>query len=330
MVNGLLNQIKNKIFVYINDKNNAKLINKILYAVGTLFLLYLILSNWDQFVFSISQISLPYLLIPLILYPLGMIPTASAYHFLLKLVDQNRSLLNDIFLYSLSLFSRHIPGHIWFISSRSLIYKEENISSKNTLFLTLLETILLSFTGFVMSLPLIWTNRELFPKNTLILIITFCFLMIIILMVLSLKPSGFLMRKLSKKLLSEEFDIPSINNKNLLYSILSMWFGWIGGGILLLFVIRSFIPIQLSTFLMACGIWGFSGAVSLSLGLIISGFGIREVTIALLLSTILTPFQALTASIIFRLILILGEMIWVIVFSICLKSYKKTLNFRGN
>lgn len=259
-----------------------------------------------------------------------MIPTASAWHFLLKLVDQKRSLIKDIYLYNLSSFSRHIPGYIWFISSRSLIYKEENISSKNTLFLTLLETILLSFTGFVMSLPLIWTNRELFPKNTLILIIMLCFLMIIILLFLSLKPSGLLMRKLSKKILSEEFIIPSIKNVNLLFSIISMWFGWIGGGILLLFVIRSFIPIQLSTILLACGIWGFSGAVSLSLGLIIQGFGIREVTIALLLSTILTPFQALTASIIFRLILILGEIIWVIVISFTLKSYNKPLNSTGS
>jgi len=317
-----------KLKTFINDKKKTTLIFQILYAIGALFILYMIKQNWNQFVLSISQIKILYIIIPFFLYPLGMIPSAVAWHFLVKLIDRNRILIKDFYLYNLSIFSRHIPGYVWFLGSRSLIYKEENISSVNTIFLTLLETILLSITGFVMAIPLLWSNRYLFPDNTFVLILIFCSLMIFALLLLSLKPSKLLMSRLSKKILSEEFIIPQLKNNNLLFSIISMILAWIGGGILLLFVIRSFIPVQIGFVLFASGIWGFAGAVSLSLGLIVQGLGIREITTALLLSIILTPLQAATASVIFRLLLTVGEIFWVLVFTAILKNYYKSKVFK--
>lgn len=314
----------------INDNNKTKLIYKFLYAIGLIFILFFIFQNRAQFVESLSKINIGFLLIPIILYPIGMIPTATAWHFLLKLIDQDRIILKDIYLYNLSIFSRHIPGYIWFLGSRSLVYKKENISNKNSIFLTILETILLSITGFVLSLPLIWTNRNLFPDNVIILITAFCILMIVLIITISLERTRLMIKRLSPKILTEEYIIPSIKNKNLLFSMINMFIGWIGGGILLLFVIQSFIPIQLDTVLLACGIWGFSGAVSLSLGIVIQGFGIREITIALLLSVILTPFQAASASIIFRLIITIGEILWVNVISLIYKYFYKRKKITEN
>lgn len=308
----------------INDNNRIKLIYKFLYTIGLLFILFFIFQNRAQFVKSLSQINIVFLLIPIILYPIGMIPTATAWHFLLKLIHQDRLILKDIYLYNLSIFSRHIPGYVWFLGSRSLVYKKENISNKNTMFFTILETFLLSITGFVLSLPLIWSNRNLFPDNTIILITAFCILIIIIIIIISLEPTRLLIKRISPKILPEEYVIPSIRNKNLVFAMITMFIGWIGGGILLSFVIRSFIPIQLNTVLLACGIWGFSGAVSLSLGIVIQGFGIREITIALLLSVILPPIQAASASILFRLVITIGEIIWVNIISLLYKYYNKS------
>ncbi|GEM_PF-4415419 len=304
--------------VKIKKLLNVKKINllyKLLYAIGFIFLVIFILQNKEQLFLSLSQLNIINLIYSFILYPIGMIPTAMAWHYLLKTIDQNRKILKDIYLYNLSLFSKHIPGYIWFLGSRSLVYKNENISNINTIFLTFLETFMLSITGFILSLPLIWSNRDLFPEITLKFIFLFCISIMMIILLISLDPTRRILKRITKKIIPEDYVFTSLKNKNFLFSLLIMFVGWIGGGIMLLFVIRGFIPIQFNTLLLACGIWGFSGAVSLSLGVVFHGFGIREITTALLLSVILTPIQAASASVIFRIVLSIAELFWVTVIS---------------
>lgn len=313
----------------IGNNNRIKLIYKLLYAIGLLFIIIYLFKNQDQFLNSISQINLYFLIFPIILYPVGLIPTAIAWHFLLKMINEERTAIYDIYLYSLSIFSKHIPGYIWFLGSRSLVYKKENISNKNTIFLTILESILLSISGFILSLPFILVNRNLFSKNSLLFLISFCLIMILLFFGLTITPAKSFIKKISLKLFSEDYSIPNLLNKYVFYSVLSMFFGWIGGGLLLLFIIRCFIPVQFTSFLLACGIWGFSGAVSLSLGVLIQGLGIREITMALLLTVVLTPIQAASASILFRVILLIGEIFWVIIITYGYNFFYKK-RFKGN
>jgi uncharacterized membrane protein YbhN (UPF0104 family) len=63
------------------------------------------------------------------------------------------------------------------------------------------------------------------------------------------------------------------------------------------------------------GAWAAAGAVSLTAGLLVQGMGLREVTLAVLLGNHMPLPVAAAVSLLFRVLLTVGEFIWALVFS---------------
>lgn len=93
-----------------------------------------------------------------------------------------------------------------------------------------------------------------------------------------------------------------------------------GGGLLLFLLVRGFIPVEWSTYPVMVGIWGMASAVGLTIGIGVSGMGLREVTLGALLSLVIPPLTAVVVAITFRLVLLVGEFMWVLLFAWITKS----------
>ena len=101
-----------------------------------------------------------------------------------------------------------------------------------------------------------------------------------------------------------------------------MFIAWIGGGTLLWILVRGITSIGWELLPTMIGIWGAAGAVSLTIGIGIQGLGLREVTLGAILSTIISPLTSIVVAVAFRLVLVLGEFLWVFLFSILIKKTK--------
>jgi hypothetical protein len=106
-----------------------------------------------------------------------------------------------------------------------------------------------------------------------------------------------------------------IAKREMILSLFWMFIAWIGGGFLLFTLARGFLPLDWSHLPSMVGIWGGAGAISLSLGALIQGMGLREITLAALLSSIMPMLHAIVISIAFRLALTVGEILWVAIFA---------------
>jgi hypothetical protein len=121
-----------------------------------------------------------------------------------------------------------------------------------------------------------------------------------------------LLKFLSRKNLEQ----PSqFSQKKLIISLLWMFIAWGGGGLILFTLAQAITPINWSLIPLMIGIWGAAGAVSLTIGIGIQGMGIREVTLGALLSLIMPPITAIVVAIAFRLVLTVGEFLWVAFFA---------------
>jgi hypothetical protein len=97
-------------------------------------------------------------------------------------------------------------------------------------------------------------------------------------------------------------------------TLLVMFIAWAGGGLILFVLAQAIYPLSWSMYPALIGAWGAAGAVSLTVGIGIQGLGIREITLSAILSLIMPPVIAIILAVVFRLVLTVGEFLWVMLF----------------
>ena len=244
-----------------------------------------------------------------------MIPTAAAWHWLLRAFNTKKTFLINLRVYALSSLPKHIPGLVMYVTSRTLLYEEQGVNASVVLVATATETVMLAMSGFISAI-LIFSLRGDLPDQFAILRYLAPLSIIGLVVLFVWAPGG--TRFLDKIIKRWRKDDPTIQlERSALFVCLGwMFLAWVGGGILLWLLIRAISPIGLDLLPMMIGIWGAAGAISLTIGIGVQGLGLREVTLAALLSLIVSPIIAIVVALAFRLSLTIGEFLWVFVISI--------------
>ncbi|MAT42527.1 MAG: hypothetical protein CL609_09315 [Anaerolineaceae bacterium] len=327
-----LSRIKNRISQFIKQldlKPYRKFSIIFFYILGFLLLAFLVIYNWKALIDVVKNVNIIWLLSIIFCYPLGMLPTVAVWHEILKSTSNNIKFRDNFLYYCLSIFSKHIPGFVFFIGNRSIVYSEKGISTKKILFLTMFETIILSLVGYFISIPLVIFNNQLIQFKLKVLILVFCSIALLLVFFLLINS----VRKKPNReirIFNKEFYLPTINIKPLIFAVLYSILAWIGGGLLLSFMVISLDIFTFSNILFSIGVYAFVGSLSMTLGLLIQGFGIRELTMVLLFSAILSPVKSMAISIGFRVLLTIGEVLWITLFVIILKPKKLKESREGN
>jgi hypothetical protein len=113
---------------------------------------------------------------------------------------------------------------------------------------------------------------------------------------------------------------PTIQRGGLISSLIWLLAAWSGGGLLLFLLVRGFSPLAWFYFPVMIGIWGMASSIGLTIGIGISGMGLREITLGALLSLVISPITAVVVAVAFRLVLTISEFIWVFMFAWLIKS----------
>lgn len=315
-----------KIWDYIKKISRLKFVRQLLYigivGFSLLFIAYLIYTNWSQLKEQEWHISVIHLFLAVLLYPLGMFPTIGGWHYLLRAFNSQKPFFLNLRLYAISSLPKHIPGIVWYVTSRSLLYEEHSTRVSIVLGATALETIFLPLSGFIIASLLIPIQAKLPLQLSFIRYLIHLSIVILLLVIVWAPGGSTLIDKLLKRLKISQEGI-NLNRADLWKGLGWMFIAWIGGGILLWILVRGITDIDYKLLPFMVGAWGVAGAVSLTIGLGIQGLGLREVTLGALLSLKIPPIQAITAAIAFRLILTIGELLWVFLISIFVKDKYK-------
>ena len=287
-----------------------------------IFVIYAIYSNWQHLKAYDWQIHPKYLLLAFLFYPFGMLPTAAAWHQLMRMLGGEPSWRINLRFYSLSSLSRRIPGMIWHVASRLALYHNRQVSPMLTITATALEVVFLALTGFtIYLLTLAITSTKIHPGLRIIVLIAAALFTASILWMPSLnRISGRLLRRFHVD------QIPELHRGDIVKLVGLMVSAWIGGGIILFVLTQGLtqLPLSIDYLVMTIGAWSASGAVSLTIGVLVQGAGLREVTLSALLSATMPLPIALIVSIAFRLLILIGETAWALIFTWITRCYPPT------
>jgi len=279
-------------------------------AASLFFMAYAVYAGWDALQAHFQHLNYRLLAAALLMYPLGFVPVLWGWHAIMGRMGGCRDIRTNVRLYSLSCLPKRIPGSIWHITSRLLLYRECQVSYGTTLAAMAIETILLVLSGLsIYALSLLLTPAELNPKLREAAAVA------VALTLAAVVCTPVLNRGL--RWLLTHLGMPGtveIRPGQVLQILGIFGLAWVGGGLVLYVLTAGVTPSLAGQAPILVGAWGAAGAVSLMAGLLVHGMGLREITLAVLLSAHAPLSVAVVVSILFRLLLTVGELIWALIF----------------
>jgi glycosyltransferase 2 family protein len=273
------------------------------------FMAYIVATNWQQLEPYGEHLRLHYhlLLVAFMLYPTGLVPNTVAWHYIMVHLGGAAKFKTNARIYCYSCLPRRIPGGVWHIAGRAILNKEQGVGHAKTLLGTSLEWLLLVVSGM-----LVYLASHLSPAGRALESVGLdpaaALALTVPLLVLLLPPV--LNRIVRIVVRSGDEQLVALKASHVLKLVAIFVVAWCMGGLILYLVLLAFSPLPLSSLPVVVGAWGGAGAAGLVAAYILQGLGVHEATLALLLTSVVPLPMAIVASILMRILLTAGDVLW--------------------
>jgi hypothetical protein len=241
-------------------------------------------------------------LLSLILFSIAMYASALIWAWMLNTLGKRVNIRRHLRNYTLSNVTKRLPGTVWYIASRAQMYREENIDVKLTSLVSAMEMAVIILSGLVVSLifaiPIILQYR-----------VSPWILGGIFFVALSL----LLPRSMEWIFRLFKVQASSFRYRDILGWLAAYGLVWILGGIILFTIANIVSELPLRSLGFVIGSWTIVGVLSSALLFSPSNFGVTEIGLSLLLSQVMPSPVAVVVAILVRVLLILFEIGWAVV-----------------
>ena len=299
--------------------SHSKLLKILLYLIWAVLFAFLAYTVWK----SRAQL-LPYLakadysqFIPVvILYLIALLLAVLNWVVVMHAFEGGISAWTHAKIYLVSMVSRRLPGTIWYVGGRMLLYKQLGVPSLKTASASGIEFIISFVADALLAAVFIPLGLNL-PKIWLLPL-----LLVVVLGLLVLRPKT--MEKIMIKLnypLAQPVRMRQVIGWLLLRMALVLT-----GGLMIFFTIRIFTPLGFDSLLFVLGARALSGAAGMLTFLLPSSMGASDLTLLAMLSSIIPASLATVIALLVRIYTTLFELLFGLVFFILLnKSFSFSL-----
>ncbi len=224
---------------------------------------------------------------------------------IIRALDDSISWFKNIQIFASTFIGRRLPGTLWYVGGRMLIYNQLGVPNKTILLASGLELIVNVVTGGFVGISLLLALGSNLPSQLITLIVV-----ISIIGVLALHPTTLKMvlKETSKNL------IEILKPKAIIFWFATYALMWVLGGVMLSQLVGAFYPVGEVGVYKIIGIWALSGTAGLLTLFLPSSFGVTEVTIAALLAQSIPLPLAGVIAILTRILTTAFEMILAAIF----------------
>ena len=208
-------------------------------------------------------------------------------------------ILNHFRIFCLANAARRLPGTLWYVGGRAVLYRQSDIPAKTVVIASGIEVVVIWCSGILAALPLVFVTRPeyVWPWSVAALG----------LLVAILNP-----RVLRWALLraSPEWQPGRSGLLHVYMWILGDAVGWFVGGLFLFAILTVYQSLPLTAIPVTIGAWTIAGTISMLVFFLPSNFGITEVTLVALLSGLVPTAVAVLAALSARILATLLDLVW--------------------
>lgn len=274
----------------------------VLVGFTIVFLGYLLYREWDVLISYPWQLRWLPLLVSFVLYAAGQWLAALVWVWIVRTLGAQLSFFRHLGYYYISRLARRLPGTVWYVAYLAQMYKNEGFSARLTSLASVIELVVTILSGILVSLLF---AIETLARNPLGILGT---TVLAAASLAFLHPSliGWLLHRFGSQ--SEPPAYPSLLKWIGVYIIIRL----LSGGIVFA-AINVIYPLPLDNLPYIIGIWSVVGVLSNLLILSPSNFGFTEVSLSLLLSTIMPSSIAVIIAVGLRILFIFFDLVGAIV-----------------
>lgn len=237
------------------------------------------------------------------IYALAMVFSVIVWGWMMGTIGHNWQWWEHAKIYFITTFTRRLPGAIWYMIGRVVMYERLGVPRTQTIIVGGIEAGVLIASGLVVALlawPTSLVGQALSPG---------WFIAGAIGCVIVLNPQvlGAIIRKVSRQP-DIQVSYPQLLGWMLIHSLT-----WACNGSILFALANSIHPLQPSQLPAIIGIGAATGVMSFLLSIVPFGLGIQEITITVLLTPIIGEADALIVALLARAVLTFNELLWAII-----------------
>ena len=274
-------------------------------------LIYGVVRNWQELATYHWEITYWPIPVALLLYGVDLGLAVVVWGSIVRRMGGQSRWIQDLRIYCASSLARRLPTPLWFVLGRAYLYEELGVSKTISSLATVVEGVLILFSGLVMWLVLLPFSGSLdFLKRYTWAIAGVAALCLLLL----LRPQS--LRRtvswLAQRLGRGQAVVQDVDYRHML-----LWIGlysmvWIIGGVIFYLLLRIVHALPVRYLPTVIGVWVAGGVVSHVAIFLPGGLGIKELTMAALLSAVVPMPIAILVSVVARLWFSLNELAWLL------------------
>jgi hypothetical protein len=209
--------------------------------------------------------------------------------------------LEHVRIYCINSVTRRLPGSMWYLLGRVVMYEKLGIPRSLTLIASGIEYIVTLLGGLLVAIlawPLVLSNSRINP----------------LWLIAGLLLGGLLLNPPMLRAIIKRVS-PQTHALNLRYRHLLGWtlfyaLVWCGGGVILFVLADAIHPLPLRTLPAMIGIWATSALLPQLLTFMPLGLGVQEITLSALLTPFIGGTEAIVVALLMRVVLTISEVAW--------------------
>lgn len=295
---------------YARHEKLVKVLLYLFWAVLFAFLAYTIWKSRGQLLPYLAKADFSQFIIVAVIYLVALLLAVLNWAVIMHAFESSISFWMHAKIYLVSMVSRRLPGTIWYVGGRMILYKKLGVPSVKTASASGIEFII----SFVADALLAAIFIPLGLNLSEIWLIPLALIVVLGLFVLRPKSVEKIMIKLNYPL-AQPVSMSQVISWLLLRMALVL-----AGGAMIFFTIRIFTPLGLNSLLFVLGARALSGAAGMLTFLLPSSLGASDLTLLAMLSTIIPTSLATVIALLVRIYTTLFELLFGLVFFILLNK----------
>ena len=282
-----------------------------IWILGFVFLAWLIINNWPQISTYLLTARVSFFVYALLVYLLTLGAVIVGWTMIMRSLGSKLPVVLHMQIYNITLVARRLPGTIWYVGGRIMMYRSVGESTSLVAFASAIELFVTIMTGAVIGIVLVAGKFDPgFGVNWLL------YSGIFIGILFSYPP---IVRQFLKKAGYHQVELVTWRKSILWYFSYAMM--WLLGGIMFILIVNAFQPMTADTLVYLIGGWSLSGALGLMTFFLPSTFGVMDISIVVFLSTVMPLPLAGTIAVVTRLLTIGFELLLAFIFWLIYRWY---------
>lgn len=286
------------------DQRYVKLLTAVMAVITVLVIGQISYANWDTLLSLDWQFAPVWLLPTAVVIGLKLLLGGFGWHLLVYKTTGLNAPRYNLKVWWAANMARRIPGGIWYIASRAAMYDDYAVNKRTISAASVLELVVILTSGaitVIITSPFWVITREKILQSydwALLLLIPLGFILI------HPKFLAWIWRKLNN-----DTPMPALRWREMMALLAYYGLIWLLAGPMVYGIINLVYPLTAVYIPSLIGMWAVANIIATVSAFTIGGLGVRELSLAVLLSFIMPSPVAIVISLLIRIFWLLGEMI---------------------